>query len=94
MGEVYTYSYVGTRGLQSRPTRGYLSVMETKGVVDMGALTMAQVAWAATHDWFVRDLKNGCIEVVDRSFNRATGQIESHPAIFADFRKLREWAGY
>ena len=65
-----------------------------KGVDDMGALTMAQVAWAQGHDWFVRDLKNGCIEVVDRTFNRDTGKMEEHPAIFADYRKLRAWAGY
>ena len=34
MVEVCTYSYVGTRGLQSNPTRDYLSVMVMRNGVD------------------------------------------------------------
>ena len=53
-------------------------------------LTERQVAWAATHDWFVAEKGNGIIIVADRYSDGTEIIIEWH----LSFCELREWAGY
>lgn len=50
-------------------------------------LTPKQIAWAATHDWFVRDLGTGRIIIRDD----ITGE---HIIWTESFKELRDWAGY
>ncbi|SPL64420.1 hypothetical protein [Ochrobactrum soli] len=51
-----------------------------------------QIAWAARHDWFVADLGNGTVLVLD--CYRVNGAPHEAEITFADFRALRVWAGY
>lgn len=56
-------------------------------------LTRQQVIWAAQHDWFVADNRDGSVDVIER----ATLDGEPPPAkveTFRDIRELRAWAGY
>lgn len=52
-------------------------------------LTAAEVKWAASHDWFVRDNGNGTIVVADR--DNLSDRLQTW---VGSFRALREWAGY
>lgn len=61
-------------------------------------LTTAQVNWAKSHDWFVRDNGNGTIQVLDRwTQMHADKSVTSHEErinFTEGFRALRDWAGY
>ena len=60
-----------------------------------GQLTTQQVRWAASHDWFVADLGNGLIQVVDRWVNLRTGERGEDVLVWdKPFAELRDWAGY
>lgn len=60
-----------------------------------GHLTRQQVAWAKSHDWFVGDLGNGLIQIVDRWVNVKTGERGEDLIVFdGTFAELRDWAGY
>jgi len=53
-------------------------------------LTQRQIAWAKTHDWFVRDNGDGRIVVADRYSDGTEIIMTWH----LSFRALRNWAGY
>ena len=63
-------------------------------------LTPKQVAWAAQHDWFSRELRGflwdeptGRIEVIERY--TVDGVMHEQVRIWdGTFRELRAWAGY
>lgn len=56
------------------------------------AMTPNQIAWAASHDWFGHDNRNGSITVYDRYTQG--GEFFEDKIVFSDIRKLRDWAGY
>lgn len=53
-------------------------------------LTTQQIAWAASHDWFVQDNGDGTITIADRYSDGTEIIMTWH----LSFRELREWAGY
>jgi hypothetical protein len=60
-----------------------------------GRLTKSQVRWAASHDWFVADLGNGLIQIVDSWVNIKTGERGEDVLVWdKSFAELRSWAGY
>lgn len=61
-----------------------------------GTLTTRQIAWARSHDWFVRDNGDGSITCLDVWTN-----VNVEPRVWHedevrhhDFQALRDWAGY
>ncbi|WP_407976111.1 hypothetical protein ACJKIH_03035 [Brucella pseudogrignonensis] len=53
-----------------------------------------QIAWAAQHDWFVRDNGNGTIVVRDE-YTDKTGKVCFNAGTWdGTFAALRTWAGY
>jgi hypothetical protein len=58
-------------------------------------LTPEQIRWAASHDWFVADNKDGTIDVRETWLNVNTGGSEQAVYQFlGTIDDLREWAGY
>lgn len=61
-------------------------------------LTPQQRRWAASHDWFVKDNRDGSIEVLDRwSQLHSNGTVTHHEKqlhFAGTFKALRDWAGY
>ena len=56
-------------------------------------MTTKQIAWAATHDWYVDKSKdNDAVLVEDRWTEN--GELHWERRWFDDFSDLREWAGY
>ena len=57
-------------------------------------LTPAQIRWAKAHDWFVADLGDGVIVVLD-CYVDAAGELHSQEIFWrASLAELRGWAGY
>ena len=57
-------------------------------------MTTKQIAWAKTHDWFIGVAADGVsVHVLDRSVDR-DGKVWNETKTFADYRRLRDWAGY
>lgn len=52
-------------------------------------MTSEQIWWASLHDWFIRDNKDGSIDVLE-SWSDGREIVRS----FGDFPALRTWAGY
>lgn len=50
-----------------------------------GGVTARGIAWAATHDWFVRATTDGVVVFDD---------LENDLVTFTSLSKLRAWAGY
>lgn len=57
-------------------------------------LTKQQIAWATAHEWYVSDNGDGTIIVVDRWWDRVTGERGEELITMSDFQELRAWAGY
>lgn len=57
-------------------------------------LTTRQIAWAATHDWFVQDNFDGSILVRDEMFKAGEKNLTIEFVTFRNFAALRAWAGY
>lgn len=57
-------------------------------------MTQAQVNWAKRHDWFVADLGNGRIIVLD-DYVDCEGKVHRNTIAWTGtFQELRNWAGY
>lgn len=56
-------------------------------------MTPEQVRWAASHDWFVADMRDGSIVVRDETVDR-NGKLHVAYERKRDFVSLRRWAGY
>ena len=56
-------------------------------------LTHKQIAWAAAHDWFVRDNGDGTITVHDW-YTIGDALFEERVTWRGSFSELRAWAGY
>lgn len=52
-----------------------------------------QIKWAASHDWFVADLGDGRVLVLDNSVYPG-GLNVCEWCTFTDFKALRDFAGY
>jgi hypothetical protein len=59
----------------------------------MRMLTRAQIAWAATHDWFVRDMGDGTIMVRD-GYTLDGVYHEELVHFRGDLKALRDFANY
>ena len=56
-------------------------------------LSPLQVAWAASHDWFVASNKDGTITVKD-TYTKG-GLLQTELIVWvAGFKALKDWAGY
>lgn len=61
--------------------------------VNITLLTPQQIAWAASHDWFLADNKDGTITV--KEVSAANGVASLDLVIWAaGFQALKDWAGY
>lgn len=61
-------------------------------------LTVRQIQWAATHDWFLRDNGDGTITLQEAwTVSHKFKACELHTKIIlwtGTFAELRDWAGY
>ncbi|MEJ0096176.1 MAG: hypothetical protein WDN46_23010 [Methylocella sp.] len=56
-------------------------------------MTKQEIKWAASHDWFVADMGDGRVLVLDNS-QLVTGQNVCEWCSFSSFSALRNFAGY
>ncbi len=58
-------------------------------------LSIQQIKWAASHDWFVRDNGNGTVTVRDEYFRAGDKSVSVDFLVWCkSFSALRAWAGY
>jgi hypothetical protein len=58
-------------------------------------MTISQILWAKSHDWFVSVDESGRgVVVIDRACDRFGGQCYEFDRYFFDYQALRIWAGY
>ncbi len=55
-------------------------------------MTKQQIEWAQRHDWFIVAIDEETILVMDKFVQN--GRVYINRLVFADYRALRQWAGY
>jgi hypothetical protein len=57
-------------------------------------MTEAQIRWAKTHDWFLAVTADGEGVIAHDRWVDRNGVLHEDTKAFADYRTLRNWAGY
>jgi hypothetical protein len=56
-------------------------------------MTEQQIKWAASHDWYIGRADTAGTVLVNERYTMA-GKLYEEIKVFADFRALKDWAGY
>lgn len=54
----------------------------------------SQIAWAASHDWYIKANGDGSVTVWDGWYDPKLKTSGGQPLTFNSFPALRAWAGY